>query len=139
MTGEAFRNQDLALARHVEPVEEVIDALVETLRSHHIRRMTRSECEIYSGLQFENMVTSMERISDQCSDLALFIVSMKDTSIIGNEHQYIHDLHHSENKEYQEDFQNSYELYYGMLDDLDRKKAEEEEEAQIAEAPETFE
>ncbi|MBR5047812.1 MAG: Na/Pi cotransporter family protein [Eubacterium sp.] len=139
MTGEAFRNQDLALARHVEPVEEVIDALVETLRSHHIRRMTRSECEIYSGLQFENMLTSMERISDQCSDLALFIVSMKDTSIIGNEHQYIHDLHHSDNKEYQEDFQNSYELYYGMLGELDRKKAEEEEEAQMAEAPETFE
>lgn len=124
MTGEAFRNKDVELARRIEPVEEVIDSLVETLRSHHIRRMTKSECDIYIGLQYENMLTNMERISDQCSDLALFIVSMKDNSIIGMEHQYIHNLHHSDNQEYLADFQNSYSLYYGMLDDVDNKKNE---------------
>ena len=124
MTGEAFRNNDVELARQIEPVEEVIDSLVETLRSHHIRRMTKNECDIYSGLQFENMLTNMERISDQCSDLAVFIVSMKDNSIIGMEHQYIHNLHHSDNKDYLDSFQNNYEHYYGMLDDVDHKLAE---------------
>ena len=119
MTGEAFRNNDVELARQIEPVEEVIDSLVETLRSHHIRRMTKNECNIYSGLQFENMLTNMERISDQCSDLAVFIVSMKDNSIIGMEHQYIHNLHHSNDKEYLESFQDNYDLYYGMLDDAE--------------------
>ena len=121
MTGDAFRNNDVELARQIEPVEEVIDSLVETLRTHHIRRMTRNECDIYSGLQFENMLTNMERISDQCSDLAVFIVSMKDNSIIGMEHQYIHNLHHSNNKEYLDSFQNNYEYYYGMLDDVDHE------------------
>ena len=121
MTGDAFRNNDVELARQIEPVEEVIDSLVETLRTHHIRRMTRNECDIYSGLQFENMLTNMERISDQCSDLAVFIVSMKDNSIIGMEHQYIHNLHHSNNKEYLDSFQNNYDYYYGMLDDVDNE------------------
>ena len=119
MTAEAFRNNDVELARQIEPVEEVIDSLVETLRSHHIRRMTKNECNIYSGLQFENMLTNMERISDQCSDLAVFIVSMEDNSIIGMEHQYVHNLHHSNDKEYLESFQDNYDLYYGMLDDAE--------------------
>ncbi len=119
MTAEAFRNNDVELARQIEPVEEVIDSLVETLRSHHIRRMTKNECNIYSGLQFENMLTNMERISDQCSDLAVFIISMEDNSIIGMEHQYVHNLHHSNDKEYLESFQDNYDLYYGMLDDAE--------------------
>lgn len=113
---KAYRNRDLETAKQVEPLEEVIDSLIETLRSRHIRRMTRNECDIYAGLQFENMLSNLERISDQCSDIAVFIVSLVDTHIIGQEHQYIHNLHHSDDAEYLAEFQSNYDKYYGMLD-----------------------
>ncbi len=116
LTEKAYLTRDLETAKKVEPLEEVIDSLIETLRSRHIRRMTRNECDIYAGLQFENMLTNMERISDQCSDIAVFVVSTIDTHIIGQEHQYIHNLHHSEDQDYLGEFQANYDKYYGMLD-----------------------
>ena len=116
MTEKAYDENNLRLARQVEPLEEVIDALIATLRTHHISRMTRGECDIYNGLQYENMLANLERISDQCSNLAVLVVSKNDTSIIGNEHQYIHNLHHSNDTAYMEAFQRQYEKYYGMLE-----------------------
>ena len=38
-TNDAFENDDIALARQVEPLEEVIDILVEKLRDGHIKRL----------------------------------------------------------------------------------------------------
>ena len=105
----------MELARQIEPVEEVIDSLVETLRSHHIRRMTKNECNIYSGLQFENMLTNMERISDQCSDLAVYMLGRNNTAISGNEHKYLQDLHQANDLDYQNAFRTGYDKYITRL------------------------
>ena len=115
ITQEAYDKRDSAMAEKVEPLEEVIDSMIEALKTHHIRRMTRGECGIYTGIQYENMLNALERTSDQCSDLAVFIISMNDNSIIGQEHQYIHNLHHSNNKVYLDNFHKDHDHYFGEL------------------------
>jgi len=115
ITRQAFDGKDSDQADQVEPLEEVIDSMIEALKTHHIRRMTRGECDVYTGIQYENMLNSLERISDQCSDLAVFIISMNDTSIIGQEHQYIHNLHHSNNQKYLDLFHKNHDHYFGEL------------------------
>ncbi len=116
VTGEAFRKNDMDLARRVEPMEEVVDALVEAARKTHIQRITRQECEIYASIQYENILTDLERISDQCSDLAVFLLGSVDVRISGNEHQYIQDLHHTNNREYQQVYYDNYEKYFSRLE-----------------------
>ena len=115
VTLDAYKNNNLNDARRVEPMEEVIDSLMETMKDRHIYRMTHNICSIYSGIQFENIITNLERISDQCSDLAVFIISQINTEIIGREHDYIHNLHHSGNKEYLDAYNENYKKYYGQL------------------------
>ena len=115
VTLDAYKNNDITEARRVEPMEEVIDSLMETMKDRHIYRMTHNICTIYSGIQFENIITNLERISDQCSDLAVFIISQINKEIIGREHDYIHNLHHSGNKEYLKAYNENYEKYYGQL------------------------
>ena len=39
MAVEAFKNEDIALARKVEPLEQVVDILKETIRNKHISRL----------------------------------------------------------------------------------------------------
>ncbi len=45
----AFAEKDLTAAARVEPLEQVIDALKEQLRTHHILRMQQGACSIEAG------------------------------------------------------------------------------------------
>ena len=116
ITYDAYRRNDLYAATHVEPLEEVIDELIQTMRANHIYRMTHGLCQIYSGLQYENILSNLERLSDQCSDLAVFMLSHANPALIGQEHQYIHDLHRSHGTEYQTLFQSNFAKYFGQLE-----------------------
>ena len=111
----AYKSNNADLARQVEPLEEVIDELVEELKGRHVYRMTHGQCDIFNGIQFQNILQNLERISDQCSDLAVYMLGRTDDSITGQEHLYIHRLHHSNNPAYLEEFKNHYENYFGAL------------------------
>ena len=76
LTYDAYKNNDVEIAKKVEPMEEVIDALIDSAKNKHVYRMTHHICDIYSGIHFENILSNLERISDQCSDLALAILGM---------------------------------------------------------------
>ena len=115
LSTEAFKTGSTILARKVEPMEEVIDELMEELRSRHVLRMTSNQCDTVCGIQYQNILQHLERISDQCSDLAVYMLGRTDSSVFGKEHQYIHNLHHSNNPEYMEEFHTNYEKYFHQL------------------------
>lgn len=115
ITVEAYKTDSLEKARLVEPLEEVIDELIEELKGRHVLRMTHHQCDVFIGIYYQNILQNMERVSDQCSDLALYLLARSDENIVGQEHQYLHNLHHSENREYLACFQDNYELYFHKL------------------------
>ena len=114
-TVAACKENSIVLARKVEPMEEVIDELLEELRTHHVYRMTQNLCSGMRGIEFQNVINYLERISDQCSDLAVYLLARYDEAIEGQEHQYIHNLHHSNDREYLAAFNANYEKYFGEL------------------------
>lgn len=118
MTAKAHINGDASMAFQIEPMEEVIDAMVADLRSRHIYRMTHDQCDVINGIEFQNMLVNLERVSDQCSDLAVYLLGRTDDSINGKEHEYIHNLHHSDNKEYLELFHDDYKKYFDQLNEV---------------------
>ncbi len=67
---EAFRNKDMKAARKTEPLEQVIDELKETLRTRHILRLQRGECSADAGIIWSDLLTSLERVADHCSNIA---------------------------------------------------------------------
>lgn len=70
MALNAFLNRDLEAARQVEPLEQVIDALKETFRTHHIQRLQQQKCSIAAGFVWSDLLTDLERVSDHCSNIA---------------------------------------------------------------------
>ena len=46
------RTKDSALAAKVEPLEEVIDDLVEEMNARHVYRMVNHLCDALNGIHF---------------------------------------------------------------------------------------
>lgn len=97
LTQEAFEKDDAALALRVEPLEQVIDDLKETLRTGHILRLQQGECSSVAGFVWSDILTNLERTSDHCSNVAGCIIDMS--------HHELH-LHES-----QREFRNTSEDY----------------------------
>ncbi len=78
LSAQAFENGSIELARRVEPLEEPIDAICETLRDRHVKRLKDGVCNIEGGIVFLSALTDYERISDHCSSIATRILSQED-------------------------------------------------------------
>lgn len=89
----AFDSRDPIAAKRVEPIEEVVDDIVETLKKRHYDRLKLGKCSPQTGLPFMDVLSNCERISDQCSNLALYIMGLYDNSVRGREHDYIKTVH----------------------------------------------
>lgn len=120
LTAGAYKSHQVDLARDVEPMEEVIDSLIEELRSHHVERMIHQKCDPVCAIEYQNLLQSLERISDQCSDVAVYMLSRENNEIFGKEHQYIHHLHHSEDAEYLSVFHDNYKKYFNRLAEVEK-------------------
>lgn len=70
----AFVNKDVELAVRIDPLEEVVDDLKETLRNRHIERLRRGECSTTLGFVFTDILTDLERVSDHCSNIAVNVL-----------------------------------------------------------------
>ena len=90
ITTKAFTTSDLELAKQVEPLEDVIDELIDEAKSRHIARLQHSECTIELGFIFTDYLTNIERISDHCSNVAVCLLEVAGTEF--DTHNYIYNM-----------------------------------------------
>ena len=97
---QSFCENSSEIAKQIEPLEEVIDDLVSILKDRHVERLKSGACTINTGLAFLDNLINLERISDQCSNIALYVIGRNDSAIKGNEHNYIQNLHSGNDREF---------------------------------------
>lgn len=114
----AFSRRDATEARIIEPIEEVVDDMVETLRAGHIKRLREGTCIMYAGLEFLDALVSIERVADQCSNIGIYTVALLDEHVRNNHHEYIHELHQGTNEFFNEQYNEKREYYFGELNSL---------------------
>jgi phosphate:Na+ symporter len=86
-TLQAYREEDLALARQVEPLEEVIDRLNSAVRLRHINRMKKNQCSAEAGILLTDLTSAMERVGDHCSNIAITLIEVNTGRF--DSHQYL--------------------------------------------------
>ncbi|MBQ4649003.1 MAG: Na/Pi cotransporter family protein [Clostridia bacterium] len=84
-TADAFVSNDLVAATEIEPLEQVIDRLKETLRTRHIQRLQKEMCTIDIGFVWTDLLAALERVSDHCSNVAGCVLE------ISQKHMNIHE------------------------------------------------
>ena len=87
ISATAYVNNDLELAARVEPLEEVIDGLADTIKDNHIRRLQEGRCSIELGFILMDILNNYERISDHCSNVAVAILELSHDSF--DTHEYL--------------------------------------------------
>lgn len=77
----AFVNNDLDLSKNIEPLEQVIDDLKEEMRNAHVLRLKNGVCSIETGFIWLDLLTSLERAADHCSNIAICIVDAAENNM----------------------------------------------------------
>ncbi|MCI8269691.1 MAG: Na/Pi cotransporter family protein [Lachnospiraceae bacterium] len=116
-TAEAFRKQNLAEARQIEPLEQVVDDMVSLLKDHHLKRLRDGECGVFNGSEFFNLLSEAERISDVCSNIGVATVARATPGINHQVHNYISMLHSGRDEEFNEVYQKAHDEYIRILQD----------------------
>ena len=70
----SFANSNYNKALQVDPLEEVIDDICDTMKANHVARISRQECTLENGFVFNDMITDYERIADHCSNIAVDVL-----------------------------------------------------------------
>ena len=89
-TASSFETGDLSVAVEIEPMEQVVDALVKDVKSGHVRRLRDGLCTVEYGFVLDDLLTSWERIADHCSNMAVEMLQ----SALGkmDAHEYLNAL-----------------------------------------------
>lgn len=102
LTVEAVVHNKIDLAKSVEPLEQVIDFLEAELKNRHIKRLKEGLCTIEQGFIFSDLLTNYERISDHCSNIAVCMIQVNESSF--DTHQYLKGIKAEETGEFSKAF-----------------------------------
>lgn len=109
------KDNDSKLATRVEPLEEIVDKMEDTLKFRHIERLKNGQCTIDGGLVFLELLTNLERISDHCSNIAVYVIGYQHQLDTLDRHEYIKQMHEGEDSEYSRVFKEYNEKYFSRI------------------------
>lgn len=98
MTMGSFQEGNLELARQVEPLEEVIDALNLEIRQRHFKRLRKGKCTIELGFILSDIITDLERVSDHCSNIAVCLLEISEDEF--DTHAYLENVRREDNMDF---------------------------------------
>ena len=112
ITSSAFINDDLDIAKRVEPLEQVIDQLIATTKMNHITRLQKGACTIELGFVLSDLLNNYERISDHCSNVAVAIIETSHNSF--GTHKYLNQVKNTNDKQFEDEYK-SFESKYQIV------------------------
>ncbi|MBQ3912881.1 MAG: Na/Pi cotransporter family protein [Lachnospiraceae bacterium] len=120
-TVTSFEQDDDSEALKVEPLEELISAMCESVKENHVARLQAGICTVQSGISLVECLTSFERIAAYCSNIALHVIE-KHTSGSGFDmHGYAKEMHVS-SEVYQDYYYEYSKKYMIPLEDLSNEQ-----------------
>lgn len=114
-TEEAFRKRDVDAARQIEPMEEVVDDLVNALRDNHLARLRRNECHMDIDNIFLNLLSDIERISDVASNIGIAVIARVYPHLASEAHDYSSKLHQGSDEEFNKQYEAVHAEYFARL------------------------
>ncbi|MDY4192540.1 MAG: Na/Pi cotransporter family protein [Oscillospiraceae bacterium] len=111
----AVSGDDAAAATDIEPLEENIDLIEETLKNRHIARLKAGACTVDAGFPFVEALGNMERIADHCSNIGVYIIGHEGDARGIDQHAYTRKIHKGETKDYNEKFAHYEKKYFDKV------------------------
>ncbi len=87
---EALINEDLNLAKKVEPLEQIIDKLKYKIKNNHVQRLRKGTCTVELGFVLSDLLNNFERVADHCSNIAVCLIEIDNNSF--DTHEYLNNV-----------------------------------------------
>lgn len=110
-----YIERDTDLATTIEPLEEVIDILIETLKVRHGRRLQDGLCNLDAAFPFVDILYNLERISDHCSNVGVHVISYSGSGQALDRHEYLREMRRVRTAEYQKKFEAYDKKYFDRI------------------------
>ncbi len=94
----SFQVDDANMATQVEPLREWIGNICNDSRSNHVKRLQDGQCEIKTGVVFNDLIMNYERIAAHCSNIAAATIEADQSHF--NTHEMLSEVHHNKNDQY---------------------------------------
>ena len=114
-TGKAFEKCDVKAARHIEPLEEVVDDMVNALKQNHLDRLRERKCSVLAGTEFLNLLSDIERISDICSNVGVATIARMEPELKHEIHDYVSRLHAGKDENFNREYHAAHDHYFAQL------------------------
>ncbi len=118
---DSFLRDDVELAKTVEPLEACIDDINVNIKSRHIERLTTGQCTIELGFVLTDISTNFERVSDHCSNIAVYEIQVPKDEY--DAHEYLQNVKRQDHAEFDRE-EMAYEKRYRLPDITRTAKAE---------------
>lgn len=115
-----FLKRDLEAANSIEPLEEIVDDMVDVLKANHLKRLESGNCNIESGTIFLNLLTDVERISDTCSNIGEATIARVLPEYAGKMHKYMAKLHQGKDDKFNEEYEKAHKEYFDELERIEK-------------------
>ncbi|MDO4618506.1 MAG: Na/Pi cotransporter family protein [Clostridia bacterium] len=109
LTVGALSEDNIEIAKLVEPLEQVIDRLKRKIKAGHIDRLRQGDCTIELGFILSDLLTNYERISDHCSNIAVCVIEISHDTF--ETHEYLNNLKSGDVEEFGKMYQSYKEKY----------------------------
>ncbi len=93
LTTTAYNENNVDIAKRVEPLEQVIDQLVATIKASHIQRLQAGSCSIEMGFILSDLLNNYSRVSDHCSNIAVAVIEIAHNTF--DTHKYLNNVKYS--------------------------------------------
>ena len=124
-TVSVFVANDIEGAQKIVPLDMVASSLSEKLRSRHIRRLRKGKCTMELGLLLQEILYSMGRIAEHCSNIALCLIQVGEDGL--ETHEYTEILMASNTQWFENEVHAAKEKYRLPAQDGDKDKPKNKE------------
>jgi phosphate:Na+ symporter len=111
----AFVKRDEAAANHIEPLEEVVDDMVDSLKEFHIDRLRDGRCSVEGGTHFLNLLAEIERVSDVCSNIGISTITRVHPDLANRTHEYSSALHRGNDAQFNAEYHAAHDEFFALL------------------------
>ena len=115
ITGQAFEKRDVEKSYEIEALTRVAEALLLQMKENHLTRLGQGVCNTYADVNYTNLLTQAERISDACSNVGAAILVRVKPEIAAQEHHYYNQLHRGQDEKYNAIYEKMHAKYFGRL------------------------
>ena len=117
-TEAAFEKRDIDAAYRIEPLTKVVDDIIDKLKSQHLKRITKGECDVLNDTHYMNLLSNIKRAMDICSNIGFATVLRVNPELANKEHDYFSELVKGNDDNFNKVYEEARANYYDRINAL---------------------